>query len=107
MLIAACSPSEPVIARLAERTAQVERMAREGAAWKSAKVGDTFVLGSAVRTGAASRAKLTVGGGHLDVDERSVVYFTRRPGARHGQLNVEAGRVQLEAGAEPVGVGAA
>lgn len=97
-----------VIAKLEQMTAQVERMPREAAPWQGAHVGDTFVLGSAVRTGAASTAKLRVGkSGKLDVSPNAVVYFTRTPGRERNDLRVEAGTVELEAGEEAVGIGEA
>jgi hypothetical protein len=106
--LAACKKANPVVARLEEITAQVERMPKADAAWQPAKVGNTFILGSAVRTGAASRARLKLGTkGKLDVDASSVVYFTRTPGRERNDLRVEAGAVELETGDTSVGVGEA
>ncbi len=100
--------ADPVVARLEEMTAQVERMPKAQAPWHPAKVGNTFVIGSAVRTGASSRAKLRVGTkGKLDVDPSSIVYFTRTPGRERNDLRVEAGTVELETGDEVVGIGEA
>jgi hypothetical protein len=99
---------DPVVARLVEMTSQVERMPRAQAPWQPAKVGNTFIIGSAVRTGASSHAKLRVGTkGKLDVDASSIVYFTRTPGRDRNDLRVEAGAAELETGEETVGVGEA
>lgn len=100
--------ADPVVARLEEMTQQVERMPKAQAAWQPAKVGATFIIGSAVRTGPSSRAKLRVGTkGKLDVDASSIVYFTRTPGRERNDLRVEAGIVELETGDETVGIGEA
>ncbi len=97
-----------VVARLEAITAQVERMPREAAPWQAAHVGDTFILGSAIRTGAASTAKLRVGkNGKLDVSPDAVVYFTRTPGRERDDVRVETGTVEIEAGEETIGVGEA
>jgi hypothetical protein len=105
----ACKKSaDPVVARLEEMTSQVERMPKAQAPWKPAKVGNTFVIGSAVRTGADSHAKLRVGTkGKLEVDASSIVYFTRTPGRERNDLRVEAGVAELETGDEMVGIGEA
>jgi len=107
--LCACKKSpDPVVARLDEMTAHVERMPREAAPWQAARVGDGFVIGSAVRSGAASHAKLTVGtSGKLDVDANAVVYFTRTPGRDRNNLRVETGVAELETGDETFGVGEA
>jgi hypothetical protein len=111
MLIALCAckkTADPVVARIESMTAQVERMPQANAKWQPARVGDGFVIGSAVRTGASSRAKLSVGKqGKLDVDASSVVYFTRSLGAERSDLRVETGIAELETGDEPVGIGKA
>jgi len=109
MLVGGCKKSaDPVVARLEEMTSQVERMPKAQGAWHPAKVGDTFFIGSAVRTGASSHAKLRVGTkGKLEVDASSIVYFTRTPGRERNDLRVEAGTVELETGEETVGVGEA
>lgn len=100
--------ADPVVARLEEITAQVERMPQANAAWQPGKVGHTFIIGSAVRTGPASHARLMVGAkGKLDVDASSVVYFTRTPGRERNDLHVEAGAVELESGDVAIGVGEA
>jgi hypothetical protein len=108
-VLGACKKkSGNVVARLEQMTAVVERMPKEAAPWQGAHVGDTFILGSAVRTGAASTAKLKVGkSGKLDVSPSSVVYFTRTPGRERNDLRVETGTVELEAGEETIGVGEA
>jgi len=86
----------------------VERMPSADAKWQPARKGDTFVLGSAVRTGAASTAKLRVGkSGKLDVRPSSVVYFTRDGKAKRDSVKVETGSVEIEAGDDNVGLGAA
>ena len=104
----ACKKSaDPVIARLEEMTSQVERMPRAEAPWVRARLGDGFVLGSAVRTGPASKAKLSVGKGKLDVEENAIVYFTRTPGSDRSDLRVESGVAELETGDETIGVGKA
>lgn len=100
--------ADRVVARLEEMTQQVERLPKAQAPWQPAKVGNTFVIGSAVRTGASSRAKLRVGTkGKLDVEASSIVYFTRTPGRERNDLRVEAGTVELETGDEIVGIGEA
>lgn len=100
--------ADPVVARLVELTAQVERMPRAQAPWQPAAVGNTFIIGSGVRTGASSRAKLRVGkSSNLDVEPSSVVYFTRTPGRDRNDLRVEAGNVVLETGDETIGIGEA
>jgi hypothetical protein len=98
--------ADPVVARLEAMSSQVERMPKPQAAWHPAKVGNTFIIGSAVRTGASSHAKLRVRTkGKLDVDASSIVYFTRTPGRERNDLRVEAGIAELETGDESVGVG--
>ncbi len=104
---AGCKKSrDNVVARLEKMTAQVERMPKQAAPWGPARVGDTFVLGSAVRTGEASTANLRVGKrGKLDVKASSVVYFTRTPGRERNDVRVETGIVELESGESPIGIG--
>jgi hypothetical protein len=95
-----------VVARLETMTAQVERMPRERAAWQPAKIGDTFVIGSAVRTGADSRAKLRVGrGGKLDVNPSSVIYFSRTPGRARDDVRIETGSIEIESADDAIGFG--
>jgi hypothetical protein len=107
VVLAACHKSEPVVARLESAVAKVERMPRDGAAWQPASVGDGFVIGSALRTGAASHAQLKVGAsGRLDVHADAIVHFTRK-GARASDLVVETGGIELESGDEAVGFGTA
>lgn len=104
--LASCSkPGEPIVARLEQMTAQVERMPRSAAPWHGARLGDGFVIGSAVRTGAGASAKLRVGKSMLDVRASSVVYFSRTPGQARSDLRVETGSVELEAIDESIGVG--
>jgi hypothetical protein len=109
VVLSGCKKSaDPVVARLVEITSQVERMPKAQAPWQPAKVGNTFIIGSAVRTGAGSHAKLRVGTkGKLDVDASSIVYFTRTPGRERNDLRVEAGVAELETGDETVGIGEA
>jgi len=107
VVLVACSSSHdpPVVAKLEETVAQVDRMPRENARWRQAKVGDTFVIGSAVRTGAASHARLVLGkSGRLDVDPNAVVRFSKRPGKKHGDVFVETGNVEIESGDETFGL---
>ena len=100
--------ADPVVARLEQMTAKVERTPREAAPWQPARIGDGFVLGSAVRTGAASTAKLRVGkNGKLDIEQNAVVYFTRKAGRERNDLRVESGVAQLETGDETIGIGEA
>lgn len=100
--------SSGIVARLEQKEAQVERMPRANAPWGVAKVGDGFVLGSAIRTGNAAHAKLKIGkNGKLDVAQNAVVYFTKNPGHSRDDVRVETGVVELEAGDEIVGLGEA
>ena len=96
LIAAACSKQgNGVLARLEQKEAQVEGMASANAPWTPAMVGDGFVLGSAVRTGAKSSAKLRVGkSGKLDVKANTVVYFTRTPGHSRDDVRVETGSVE-------------
>lgn len=107
VVLTACKKDrDPVVARLDGMTKAVERMPKADAPWQGAKVGDTFILGSGVRTGGDSTAKLRVGKkGKLDVAPESVVYFTRTPGRERSDLRVETGSVELEAVDESIGVG--
>ena len=108
VLVACSSTPTNIIAVLESATATVERMPSATAKWQPARKGDTFVLGSAVRTGAASSAKLRVGkSGKLDVRPSSVVYFTRDGKAKRDSVKVETGSVEIEAGDDNVGLGAA
>jgi len=101
-----CKKSEGYVAELEQITAQVERMPGTSAPWQPARIGDRFVLGSAVRTGPASRARLQItGGGVLKVDPNAVVRFTSRPGRKRADVRVEAGSVELESGDEALGFG--
>jgi len=105
--LGACSKKrEEPIARLETIVAQVEKLEAAGAPWRPAAIGDTFVLGSAVRTGKASHARLRIGrSGTLDVDPEAVVHFTRKPGQQRDDLRVETGTVEIEAGDDVVGFG--
>ena len=109
LAIAGCKKSaDPVVARLEQMTAKVERMPREAAPWQAARIGDGFNIGSAVRTGPASTAKLRVGKtGKLDVEPNAVVYFTRTAGRERSDLRVESGAAELETGDETFGIGKA
>jgi len=107
---AACSRSSSpsVVAVLELVESQVDRMPSADAPWQPARVGDTFVIDSAVRTGAASRAKLRVGGsGKLDVNPNTIVRFTRKPGRDRHEVEVDTGSVELETGETVIGLGAA
>ncbi len=105
--LAACHKSDPVVARLEAAVAKVERMPRDAAPWQPAAVGDGFAIGSALRTGDAAHARLRIGAsGKLDVRANAVVHFTRN-GSRASDLSVETGGIELEAGDEAVGFGAA
>jgi hypothetical protein len=109
VLAAACSKRDPaIVAKLQKQDGKVERMPSANASWAPAKVGDGFILGSAVRTGDASHANLRVGkSGKLDVNPNAVVYFTRNPQQSRNDLRVETGSVELEAGDDTVGLGEA
>lgn len=108
VLVACKSTPNNIVATLEEAVAVVERMPGADAAWAAARKGDTFVIGSAVRTGAASRAKLRVGkGGKLDVRPNSIVYFTRDGKKQRDDVRVETGSVEIEAGDDSVGLGEA
>ncbi len=108
MVVTACSsPPSNVVATLQESVAQVDRMPRGDAPWQAARVGDPFVIGSAVRTGPASHARLRIGrSGKLAVRPTSIVYFTRGGRARD-DVKVETGSIEIEAGDDSVGLGAA
>jgi hypothetical protein len=106
--VGGCKKHATALARLDETHGQVEQTQAAGSPWRPAAVGDTFVLGNGVRTGKASRAKLTVGKtGKLDVDPEAVVYFTRDAAQKHDDVHVETGGVELEAGDEALGFGEA
>jgi hypothetical protein len=81
-------------------TATVERMPARLPPGQPARVGDGFVIGSAVRTGPASRAKLSVGKrGKLDVEASSNRSTSRaRPGVDRSDPRVETGIAELETG---------
>ena len=100
--------STGIVARLEQKESVVERMPRANAAWVAAKVGDGFVIGSAIRTGNGAHAKLKLGkSGKLDVAQNAVIYFTKTPGHTRDDIRVETGVVELEAGDELVGLGEA
>lgn len=100
--------SSGIVARLEQKEALVERMPRANAPWVVAKVGDGFVIGSAIRTGNGAHAKLKLGkNGKLDVAQNAVIYFTKTPGHTREDVRVETGVVELEAGDELVGLGEA
>ncbi len=107
--VGACTKQrDPSIARLEQVVATVERSVAEDAPWQPAAVGNTFVLGSAVRTGPASRARLLVGKSTLNVDPESIVRFTRNPGHQaKPEMLIETGSVELESGDESVDIGQA
>lgn len=109
VMVSACkSTPSNIVATLEETVASVERMPRADAPWQAARKGDTFVIGSAVRTGADARAKLRVGKtGKLDVRPSSIVYFTRDGKKQRDDIKVETGGVEIEAGEDSVGLGEA
>lgn len=104
-----CRKQEPpVVARLEQKEATVERMASAQAPWQPAKIGDGFVIGSAVRTGDNAHAKLRVGrSGKLDVKPNAIVYFDRNAQRSRDDVKVETGSVELEAGDDMLGLGEA
>ena len=107
LVLVACSKHDAaIVAKLEKQDGKVERMPSANASWQPAKVGDGFILGSAVRTGDASHANLRVGkSGKLDVNPNAVVYFTRNPQHSRDDVRVETGSVELEAGDDVVGLG--
>ena len=109
LAVVACSKHDAaIVAKLEKQDGTVERMPSTNASWAPAKVGDGFILGSAVRTGDASHANLRVGkSGKLDVNPNAVVYFTRNPEHERDDVRVETGSVELEAGDDTVGLGEA
>ncbi len=96
------------VARLDEITLQVERTAGGAGAWTAARVGDRFLLGSAVRTGAGSRAQLHLTrGGVLKIEANATVRFASKPGQAAEDVRVETGTIEVEAGDETVALGEA
>ncbi len=105
-VVAGCSKSERYVAKLEHVESSVERSPTENAAWRPAAVGDGFVLGSAVRTGPTARARLRVGAsGKLEVDPNAIVRFTRHATRATPEISLEAGTIELEAGAETLAIG--
>ena len=105
LVLVACSSHETVVAKLDEIAVTVDRMPHEREAWRTAKVGDTFVIGSAVRTGGKSHARLTLGkSGRLDVESDAIVRFTRNGASKHDDVCVETGNVEVESGDETLGL---
>lgn len=108
LVVVACGKSTTSIAHLEDAVATVERSLAGDEDWQPAAVGDVFVIGSAVRTGPASRAKLRLSrGGLLQLDSNAVVRFARREGKPRGDMQVEAGEVEIEAGDDKISLGAA
>jgi len=105
--LAACSTSpDHVVATLEAAVASVERMPRAEAAWQVARKGDTFVNGSAVRTGrrvAREAARRQVGPARraTELDR----YFTRDGRKQRDDVKVETGGVEIEAGEASLGLG--
>ena len=107
-VLASCKPKDDkAVARLESTAGTVERASAPSAAWEPAAVGDRFMMNSAVRTGAASKARLRVGrGGFLDLEQNALVRFVSDPREnKPSDLRVEAGAVQIETGDEQVTVG--
>lgn len=107
LVVVACSKHDAaVVAKLQQEDGTVERMASANAAWRPARVGDGFILGSAVRTGDNSHAQLRVGkNGKLDVKPNAIVTFTHNQQHARDDVRVETGTVELEAGDDLVGLG--
>ena len=92
----ACRREAPV-ATLLEAAGTVER--GDGAAWRVAPAGFAFVVGDTLRTGADSRARLTLtGGGVIRVGENARLRFQRGavPGQRNPDLVVDLGSAEIE-----------
>lgn len=79
---------------------QVER-ASAGSAWAPARLGDTFVLGDAVRT-KGTRAQLRLGdASRLELEPHTLLRFGRKgEGAAEQQLLVETGAIELAGSGE-------
>ena len=73
----ACASNEAVVAELVDvQGAAMRSGPADGAAWGTASKGATFALGDAVRTEAASTAKVELAaGGALRLSEKTVVRF--------------------------------
>jgi len=100
-VMCACGRTSDRIAELVVATGTVERQQAVSKPWAPAKVGDGFVLGSALRTADAAHATLTVGAARLEVNGGSTVRFSREPG-RPLKLDVETGTAQLEVTGSPM-----
>jgi hypothetical protein len=100
--LAACECGDSTsLATLARSSGTVARQPK-GHRWASASIGDRFVVGDAVRTGARSRADLEMArGAGLRLSERTTVRFARSRGAGSRlRFSVETGQTEVEAGDE-------
>lgn len=99
--LAACECGDAALATLARRSGTVTRQP-EGERWTGASIGDQFVVGDAVRTGARSTADLEMAeGAGLRLAEKTTVRFARSRGAgSRMRLAVETGQTEVEAGGE-------
>src|SRR5262249_10526110 len=68
--------------------------------WRLARVGDTFVVGDALRTGSNSFARVTtVFGGWFHLSPESMIRFLARPPGQPGVvIRVESGEAEIETG---------
>jgi hypothetical protein len=96
-----CASNEAVVAELADLQGAAMRSGpADGAAWGATSKGATFSLGDAVRTEAASTAKVDLAaGGALRLSEKTVVRFLAQ-GATVGarRVHVETGEAEVESG---------
>ena len=97
----ACSPAEGVVARLGTLQGTASRAGGGDVdTWTTAAPGATFAIGDAMRTGAASTAKVElVAGGALNLSEKTLVRFLAQ-GAATGprRVHVETGEAEVESG---------
>jgi hypothetical protein len=102
-----CGTPAGVVARLAELHGTALRSAGvKSDAWSSAGAGATFVVGDAVRTGAAASAKVELlSGGGLKLGENTLVRFLAQgagPGSR--SVGVETGEAEVETGSDSLAI---
>lgn len=98
--------SSAVVARLGELqgTAARELAAKHGE-WTPAGSGSTFELGDAVRTDAATNAKVTLeAGGALKLGPNTTVRFVRGTTPATTSVGVETGEAEIEAGGSGLGI---
>lgn len=113
LVVASCSSkrAEGVIATVESVVKEVERQTSAGEAWQAANVGDELVMGSAVRTGEASSARLRISGSLLELQASAVVRLASDPGEgsakRPRDIRIEAGSVEIETTDEPLAIGEA